>query len=328
MEDFEKLENSEIDAEKTEPENTEVEAVETETALEPVANEEAASDNISDNTESVESVVDEVSEPDGESAPAVTDLIPKKKSVIQKPLIIAACILVIALIVAGVYYFFFNNSIEGTWALSEKTTTTVDTKSTATEQKEITRYFTFNKDGVLTISFGTVQINGEWKYSTDDSSTPDEGKKYITITVSGGMATPYEYSIEGNAFTGKTLTLKAKTAAQSAAQKLKSASVTTPELSVSKDFKAVKGITGSWNYKDVYKNNNIYTFNADGTCSVVVDSLQGKITTNGVYKVDTKKKNIKVTYYDDSKKDTDIPYKLGKKSTELTLFDAKFTKAK
>lgn len=306
MEDFDKIENTESEVTVNEPEEVLTNPDENESST-PVV------DNDTDDS------ADELSVPVEEKT---------KKKIIQTPLLIAACILLVAIIAAVVYFFFFNNSIVGTWAFSESTSTADEASSKSTSNKT---YYTFEGDGTLTVSIGTMEVKGTWENTKDDSDTPDESKKFVSFSTAGGTPQVYEYNIEGNIFTGKTLVLKPQQSliVQGAPTsfKLPAATVTVPEVKVSKDFKAVKSVTGSWNTKDSYGNTNTYTFNNDGTFKYTVSGT-GNMTMTGTYKVNESKKTITITYVRETEISNDIPYEPGKKSTELTIAGTKLTKAK
>lgn len=303
MEDFEKFENTESEienaAEETAP--AEVETIENEVDSE-----------MNFNVDIPEAAQDNEAEQFGEA--------PKKKKLISTPIIIAAIILVAAIVAGSVYFLFFNNSVAGTWVFDENTSSADQASKTKNEN---VRYYTFNNDGSASISVGTIQVNGTWKYTNDSSASPDEGKKFIEINILPAVSGTFEVKVEGNIFTGKTLTLTT----QNTPIKFVSASKVEPKLEVSKKFKPVKEVTGSWKYKDTYSNYN-YKFNEDGTCLIASKGQSGDSSTKGVYTVDTKKKIITVTFISDQKQSSQLPYVSGKKGNELTLSTVKFTREK
>ncbi len=310
MEDFEKQEQTELET------NTDNDIVnENVESVAETVEEAAPSDIVNENAEPADAAELPGSE-DGEAVEAQeTDEIPAKKSALQKPIIIAACILVVALIAAGVYFFFFNNGITGTWVYDDKTST-ADEASTEKKADENTRYYTFNNDGTAAISLGTIEITGTWEYSSDSSSSADQKGNQVNITILPIISGTFDYKVEGNMFTGKKLTLTTN----NTPLEFNSAQKTTPDLKVSKKFKAEKSVTGSWKNKDF---NYIYTFNADGTCHLKTGD---QISTTGTYTIDTKKKQITIVYVGEKKAKMYLTYESGKKNKELTLSGYKFTK--
>ncbi len=330
MDDFEKI----ID----ETENTEPKAETVENTTEDTFENQAEAQT-EDSVFNTDDTVEEISDTEdgaqflttpGEDTPEtdIQEETPKKKT-IQKPILIAACILILAIIAGGAYFLFFNNSIVGTWIIDKNANPT--TKPSSSTQKTNERYFTFNNDGTATLSVGTTVIEGTWEYTKEDASqasgaTADEknkDKKFIQLNLMPLVMGSFEVNVEGNMFTGKTLTLTT----QNSPIKFKSVALQTPTLNVSDKFKPCKDITGSWKYKDTMATYT-YKFNSDGTFSFNQNGQNGKSTTTGVYTVDTKKKIINETFIADIKNDTKLPYKLGKKGKELILSNVKFTKQK
>ncbi len=335
MEDFEKQENIELEAN-----NDDAEAVND--AVENVVQEDASANAVEDNAQ--ETVVENSAEEDTETAgdneiadletapsedgesfafgaegeeaqPAEPE--PKKKA-IQKPIIIAGIIVIIAIIAAGAYFLLFNNSVVGTWVYDESTSSADEASSSTKKSEENVRYYTFDNDGKATISLGTIEITGTWEYSNDSASSDQNQGNKINITILPIISGSFDYKVEGNAITGKKLTLTTNNTPVTfnSAQKAK------PELKVSKKFKAVKGVTGTWKNKDF---NYIYTFNSDGTCDLKTGE---QIDTTGTYTVDTKKKQITIVYVAEKKSKMYLPYITSKDNKKLTLSGYEFTKVK
>lgn len=336
MEDFEKQENIELEANnddaeavKDAAENTPEEEV-VETAVEDNAQETAVEDLTEGTAETADAdeneITDsEVTEPkadevdaseteDGEFQPAEPET--KKKSTIQKPIIIAAVIVIIAAIAAGAYFLLFNNSVVGTWVYDESSSSADEASTTAKKSEENVRYYTFDNDGKATISLGTIEISGTWEYSNDSASADQSQGNKINITILPIISGSFDYKVEGNAITGKKLILTTNNTpiTFNSAQKSK------PELKVSNKFKAVKGVTGTWKNKDF---NYIYTFNSDGTCDLKTGE---QIDTTGTYTVNTKKKEITIVYVAEKKSEMKLPYTTSKDNKKLTLSGYEFTK--
>ena len=333
MEDFEKQENIELEAN-----NDDAEAVND--AVENGVQEDASANAVEDNAQEtvVESTAEEADtdgdteitdsetpaengEPyalgaEGEEAqPAEPE--PKKKA-IQKPIIIAGIIVIVAIIAAGAYFLLFNNSVVGTWVYDESSSSADEASSSSKKSEENVRYYTFDNDGKATISLGTIEITGTWEYSNDSASSDQNQGNKINITILPIISGSFDYKVEGNAITGKKLTLTTNNTPVT----FNSAQKTKPELKVSKKFKAVKGVTGTWKNKDF---NYIYTFNSDGTCDLKTGE---QIDTTGTYTVDTKKKQITIVYVAEKKSEMYLPYITSKDNKKLTLSGYEFTKVK
>jgi flagellar basal body-associated protein FliL len=332
MEDFEKQENIELEANNDDAEavNDAVESAPSEEAVEsavadnaPETAVEEAAENTAEADEN-EITDSETTEPEAVEADAFgaeeNEFQPfepeVKKSKIQKPIIIAAIIVIVAIIAAGAYFLLFNNSVVGTWVYDESSSSADEASSTAKKSEENVRYYTFDNDGKATISLGTIEISGTWEYSNDSASADQSQGNKINITILPIISGSFDYKVEGNAITGKKLILTTNNTPIT----FNSAQKTKPELKVSKKFKAVKGVTGTWKNKDF---NYIYTFNSDGTCDLKTGE---QIDTTGTYTVDTKKKEITIVYVAEKKSEMKLPYTTSKDNKKLTLSGYEFTK--
>ena len=216
-----------------------------------------------------------------------TDVVaPKKKSVIQLPIIIAlACVVVVAL---GFLVFkcFFNTSVVGTWAVDN--TATGDEATTATQDEAGINYYTFDDDGTASITLGTMKMVGTY------TVTEEDGAQTLTINIPYVLQSAFEYEVSGNAFTGRTLTLT--NADYQTTFTLKSANIKTPELKPDENFKPNEKITGKWKDQADYNASNSYnisyTFNENGTVSI---NEGDQLYVEGVYTYDDS--TITVTYY-------------------------------
>ncbi len=209
---------------------------------------------------------------------------PSKKHIIQKPIIIAGVIVVCFVLVYFVLTAFFNSSIEGTWVLVQENSGATYDEATG----EGVTYYTFDKDGKVTVSVGTITQTST--YTTSEL----EGTKYVESTnlFSGS------YEISGNIFTGRTFTLTVEGVDKPYI--FKSAAVKSPKLKVPEDFKPNDKLTGKWNMPDY---GITYEFSDDGTAVV---EMYGMITYKGVYSAGDDK--IKLTYFADKETTIDIPY--------------------
>lgn len=157
---------------------------------------------------------------------------PKKKSIIQLPIIIGIVIVAVAAATLFVIKGFFDTSIVGTWIESVDVT---GNSASSDEASKVDVYYTFNGDNTLDYRIGSMVWNGTYTVSTDDS-----GNQTLAMTLNGNE-TSCNYAVSGNMFSGRTLELSTSTAENKV--KLKSGSAVKPELKVDKDFKADKKIT-------------------------------------------------------------------------------------
>lgn len=199
---------------------------------------------------------------------------PKKKSGLQKPIIIACCIVLVAIIgFLGYLAFFLKEPENVTWS---------------NDVNDVTYYYEFKSDGTFTGYLGSIEMNGSFQ------KTNDESGKTITLDKSFGsfyQGAPATYSIKGSRLFGNQemscsysdeyeFTLK-----QSKREK--------KLLDLPEDFTADESLVGSWIFK--YMNYDIYkvTFNKDG--SMVLEFLQDGVKYNGIYTIDGS--TINFTYY-------------------------------
>ena len=199
-------------------------------------------DTTAETTENTTFVADEPTESEemsfAETEPANENGViapqPKKKSIIQLPIIIGIVIVAVAAATLFVIKGFFDTSIVGTWIESVDVT---GNSASSDEASKVDVYYTFNGDNTLNYRIGSMVWNGTYTVSTDDS-----GNQTLAMTLNGNE-TSCNYAVSGNMFSGRTLELSTSTAANKV--KLKSGSEVKPELKVDKDFKADKKITGS-----------------------------------------------------------------------------------
>ncbi len=120
---------------------------------------------------------------------------PKKKSIIQLPIIIGIVIVAVAAATLFVIKGFFDTSIVGTWI--ESVDVTGNSASSAGVEK-FDVYYTFNGDNTLNYRIGSMVWNGTYTVSTDDS-----GKQTLAMTLNGNE-TSCNYAVSGNMFSGGT----------------------------------------------------------------------------------------------------------------------------
>ncbi len=289
-------ENKEILASENEAENTN-----TDTTAETTENTTVATEEPTE-SEDMSFAETELANENGETVPQ-----PKKKRVLQLPIIIGIVIVVVAAITLFVIKGFFDTSIVGTWVESVDVT---GNSSSADEASKIDVYYTFNSDNTLDYRIGSMVWNGTYTVSTDDS-----GNQTLAMTLNGNE-TSCNYSVSGNMFSGRTLELTTSTATNKV--ELKSGSEVKPELKVDKDFKADKKITGSWTYDNGYAKMT-YKFNDDGTVEI---NQSDSLNVDGTYLI--KDGTIIIKYYYTDEIEMDVAYSVEKDG--LKLNDILYTK--
>ena len=228
-------------------------------------------DTTAETTENTTFVADEPTESEemsfAETEPANENGVivpqPKKKSIIQLPIIIGIVIVAVAAATLFVIKGFFDTSIVGTWIESVDVT---GNSASSDEASKVDVYYTFNGDNTLNYRIGSMVWNGT-------------------------------YTVSGNMFSGRTLELSTSTAANKV--KLKSGSEVKPELKVDKDFKADKKITGSWTYDNGYAKMT-YKFNDDGTVEI---NQSDALNVDGTYLIKNGTIIIKYYYTDEVEMD-------------------------
>ena len=276
-------ENKEILTSENEAENTN-----TDTTAETTENTTFVADEPTESEEMSFAETEPVNE-NGVTAPQ-----PKKKSIIQLPIIIGIVIVAVAAATLFVIKGFFDTSIVGTWIESVDVT---GNSASSDEASKVDVYYTFNGDNTLNYRIGSMVWNGTYTVSTDDS-----GNQTLAMTLNGNE-TSCNYAVSGNMFSGRTLELSTSTAANKV--KLKSGSEVKPELKVDKDFKADKKITGSWTYDGTVEINQSDALNVDGTYLI-------------------KNGTIIIKYYYTDEVEMDVAYSV--ESNGLKLNDILYTK--
>lgn len=289
-------ENKEILTSENEAENTN-----TDTTAETTENTTFVADEPTE-SEEMSFAETELADENGVIAPQ-----PKKKSIIQLPIIIGIVIVAVAAATLFVIKGFFDTSIVGTWIESVDVT---GNSASSDEASKVDVYYTFNGDNTLDYRIGSMVWNGTYTVSTDDS-----GSQTLAMTLNGNE-TSCNYAVSGNMFSGRTLELSTSTAANKV--KLKSGSEVKPELKVDKDFKADKKITGSWTYDNGYAKMT-YKFNDDGTVEI---NQSDALNVDGTYLI--KNGTIIIKYYYTDEVEMDVAYSV--ESNGLKLNDILYTK--
>ncbi len=239
---------------------------------------------------------EELSELNGEDETAVTEkTVPKKKFPVQVPIIIAAVIVACVALAFLVLKCFFNTSIIGTWTIENDTAT-----SDEAGEDTVLTYYIFDKDGTVSLSYGTMSYMGTYSVSTDD-----DGNKSVEMYIPYAyLQATFDYNVSGNLFTGRKLVFSYDDTQNGETQtyKFKEAKRIMPELKAADDFKADDALVGEWNYYDGYYDYS-YTFNSNGTVNINQNDM---IVIEGTYKLSDDK--ITVTYYADDEYTQDLEY--------------------
>lgn len=213
----------------------------------------------------------------------------KKNHFIQVPIIISLIIVVGVALGFLVFKCFFNTSIVGAWAIEDIT----ESEATADEASSSKVYYVFEDDGVLSLSYGTVKYVGSYTLS---------GNEVTMDITSANLYATFEFSVTGNVFTGRTLTLENST--YDAEYTFHSAKVKVPKLKVDDDFKPNDKLTGEWNfYNGIY--DYVYDFKSDGTVSINQNEM---LFIEGVYNCTDD--IITIRFYADSEQRTELKYEV------------------
>lgn len=218
---------------------------------------------------------------DNEETTSEQVVIAKKKFPIQVPIIISFFIVLALALGFLVFKCFFNTSVCGSWSF--------DNASTSDEAQTLESFLIFEPDGVAAITQGSMKMTGVYKVEQN------EGVNTLTLDIPYVASTTYNYTITGNEFTGRELTISIPEYSEST-QTLISRKYTAPKLEVSKDFKPNEKITGKWKddleFNETFEYNYIYEFREDGT---VLINQADQLFVEGVYTYD--EDTITVSYY-------------------------------
>ncbi len=215
----------------------------------------------------------------------------KKKSFIQAPVIVSAIILVLVALGFLVFRCFFNTSIVGVWTTSEASTATADEAS----EESVKTYLAFENDGTVYLAIGTMKMQGTYSVLTNE-----EGTSVVDCSIPNALEGEYEFTVSGNEFSGRKLTLTNSTYGQS--WEYESANRVIPEVKVEEGFKPSEKLTGNWIYDDGYYMFS-YDFKEDGTVTVNQSDI---LFVDGVYNYTDDVITIK--YYTDSERTMEVQY--------------------
>ena len=245
--------------------------------------EEAAAETADNAEEAIAETADEAAETaEGtEAAQEVTDgaealaegKAPKKKPVLQKTIVISLVIVCLAAVAAVVVGLFLNNDVTGTWHLVRQVQVISDnaTSDEATENLDVDYYFTFNNDGTVTATIGTV--TGKGTYTTSKS---EDGKSVVNMNLYDTLTQNFlngDYNVEfsGNIFTGKKMKFTSPDNGEKTYE-FESASYKAPEIKREGDFEKKDELVGKWIYS-TGEFKLIYEFNADGTAKYTEQAM-------------------------------------------------------
>lgn len=227
----------------------------------------------------------------------VTVAVKTKKRFIQVPIIISIALVVLVALGFLVFKLFFDTSIVGTWTVKDNATS--DEAATATSDEAAKTYFTFDSDGKATAQIGTMRMEGTYSTSSDE-----DGKRNVEISIPSVLEGSYEFTVSGNAFSGRTLLLNGTYYGQSVALTMESAKLDVPKLEPDKDFKPNDKLTGKWTYDDGYYQMG-YEFRNDGTVTVNQSNI---LFADGVYSFTDSQITIK--YYTNKEAKMELDYTL------------------
>lgn len=235
-------------------------------------NEPVITDEETENDELIKSLKksDEVAPADFSAKP--------KRSVILPSLKVAFTIILLCIIAVSTYFVFFNTNIKGTW-------TTTDEESPAV--------LTFKDGGVVEMTIGSTTIKGDYSFLDDEE---EQNRVNISIVYSSTsfLYGDFNYTVTGNLFTGRTLTISDTSGNQLT---LKSGAIDSP-VSPDIDREYTKKLVGVW------KNDTItYTFTDDGYMYLDYNY----ITFECSYSDDGEK--IKAKYYVPEENEIEIEFK-------------------
>ena len=236
---------------------------------------------------------------------------------LQKTIVISLIIVCLAAIAAVVIGLFFNNDVTGTWHLVRQVEVSSEaaTSDEAGNKLNVDYYFTFNKDGSVTSTIGTVTGKGTYTMSKDEN-----GNNVINMNMYDTLTQYFlngDYTVEysGNIFTGKKMKF---TMADNAERnyEFESASYKAPELKREGEFEKNDELVGKWVYS-TGEFNLIYEFKEDGTAAYTEQAMTINPYTYTPINVDiemrviysVKDSTVTISYYFLEQSDKDITVK-------------------
>lgn len=276
-----------------------------------------------------------------------------KKFILCPTLIVATVIFAVTILFFTGWKCFFDDSIVGaTWTASyEIASTDSDTNK---QETKVERYsFIFKENNVVEYHYGGMTTNGRYILSTNDDGTQ---QVQVAITNAGYpyINAYFDYSVSGNIFTGRTLSLVDKSGLLFAPEssdeesKINNKSTTVDEVRYYicdfkesgyedeiwyyDDFKTDEKIIGSWLYEyDDYR--CTYSFYDNGSFEMLTSDADIK----GGYTVNEGK--VKLRYYyispvsEENEFESELEYSVdgdtlkltsGESSTEFTKTTSKY----
>lgn len=264
-----------------------------------------------------ESADDTLAQTEGETeVSANQEIAPKKKPMLQKTIVISLIIVCLAAVAALVFGLFFNNDVTGTWHLVRQVEVGSEaaTSDEADNTLNIDYYFTFNNDGSVTSTIGTVASTGTYTMSKNE-----DGKSVINIDIYDTLTQYFlngDYTVEysGNIFTGKKMKFTMSDN-EERSYEFESASYKAPELKREGEFEKKDEIVGKWIY-NTGEFNLIYEFNADGTAKYTEQAMtinpytyspiNVDIEMNGIYDINDDTLTISYFFLEQSSKDITV----------------------
>ena len=266
----------------------------------------AITDEVSE-TEEEKEEIEEKEETDTKEQSS--DKKPKKRKRVRAPIIIAACIMLCTVIGFAVWKCFFDTSILGSWTLTQ------DGTGGKLQSVGDPTGLTFNKNNELLYTYGGITLIG--KYYITENESKDDTKVHIVLTNNGQMINNvyFDYSLDGNVFTGRSLRLSNDYNGTEYRQIYKNTALS-QKVNMYKDNKTDKALVGSWLYKSEDEGYPYtLTFNSDGT----MEQNSSEISLRGSYTADGGKLKYKVVAAENKEQEYELTYKI--KDNKLTLQD-------
>ncbi|MGN1112138.1 MAG: hypothetical protein ACI4RP_02940, partial [Acutalibacteraceae bacterium] len=194
----------------------------------------------------------------------------KKKRFVMPCIIISACVMLVSVLIGVAFLFFFNTSVTGAYVIE------------GSEQEDTaTTYFFFEDNGKLRQCIGTVEIEGTYETTTEDSVskiTLEIPASYVNVT--------YNYKLDGNKLTGMKMLLSDDNGNSIT---FVPATYDAPKLEPIDKAQLDSKLVGKWEDSAGY--GLVYTFNDDYS---FVMSGNG-MNINGYYSAENK--TVKIKYY-------------------------------
>ncbi len=279
----------------------------------------------------------------------------RKRMAICPTLIVATCIFAVTILFFMGWKFFFDDSITGTWGIDIQYETQ-DSETSENKTQTVNYTLTFKDDDVIEFHHDGTTLTGKYYFTDSEGQNP---QLLITIyNVGNPYITAYfDYSFEGNVFTGRRLNLVDRSGLflssdtvsengktdETVKKKMQitdsvvidstryyiwSFKPSQTEFKIEKydDFKSDDKLLGSWLLKDASEGYDYtYTFYDDGTFQI----MSTEVDTRGAYKIEDGKCTIHYFEINGTEYETPIEYsvngdKLKFSGTELTKTASKY----